>query len=302
MSPPVHPHVPRVAVACGCALGEEVLWDARDGGLIWVDIENPAIWRHWPAHGETVRVAVEEKLGFAALTPDPDVVLAGFVSGVARLNLRDGTRTPVVRPEPQRAGNRLNSGVIGADGALWFSDMDDAEEDPTGRFHRFDGDRLHSFGDLTAVTNGPVMSPDGRLVYTVDTAGGVISRHERVDGRIGAPVPLIDFPDDWGHPDGLTLDEQGHLWICHYGGSRVTRFTPAGEIERVLPVPTDLVTKCGFGGPDLSTLYITTALRGRDPAEHPAAGHLFVVETEVRGFAGQIFGRPELRQRPSPAK
>lgn len=289
MSAPVHPSVPRVAVACACTLGEEVVWDARDGSLTWVDIENPAIWRHRPASGETRRIAVEEKLSFALLTPEPDVVVAGFASGAALLDLRDGARRPLVRPEPHVPGNRLNSGMVGADGALWFGDMDDAEEKPTGRFFRYDGQRLLGFGGTSPVTNGPVPSPDGSGLYTVDTARGVIRRHDLADGRIGEPVPVVTFPEEWGHPDGLTVDADGYLWVCHYGGGRITRFTPRGEVERVVPVPTDLVTKCTFGGPDLSTLYITTALRGRDPAKHPAAGHLYVVETDCRGCAGRVY-------------
>ena len=290
MSPSVHPVTPRVAVACQCKLGEEVLWDARSNTLVWVDIEDPAVWRHRPETGESDRHAVDEKISFALLTPEPDVVVAGLKSGVARLRLSDGAREPLVKPEPHPAGNRLNSGNIGPDGALYFSSMDDAEKDETGTFHRWDGKTLSSFGGMAAVTNGPVVSPDGRHLYTIDTATGVIRIHALKEGRVGEGRPLIIFEQGWGHPDGLTLDADGHLWVCHYGGSRITRFAPDGQIERILPVPTRFVTKCAFGGQDLSTLYITTALRGGDPTLDPMAGHLFVVETAFRGFAGNIYG------------
>lgn len=290
MSPRVHPHTPRVAVACRCQLAEEVLWDARSDALVWVDIEDPAVWRHWPATGETKRLALTEKIGFALLTPDPEVVVAGLKSGVVRLSLADGAREPLVRPEPYSDSNRLNSGNIGPDGALWFGSMDDAEEGETGTFHRWDGRTLTSFGGKAAVTNGPVVSPDGTRLYTIDTASGVIRVHDLDGARIGEPRPLITFESGWGHPDGLTLDADAHLWVCHYGGSRITRFSPDGAVEMILPVPTPLVTKCAFGGPDLSTLYITTCLRGRDPTDDPMAGHLFVVETGFRGFPANVFG------------
>lgn len=292
MPPIVHPHTPRVAVACGCTLGEEVVWDARSGTLIWVDIESPAVWRHRPETGETHRLELDEKIGFALLTPDPDVVIAGFRSGVERLHLVGGQREPLVSPDPHPSRNRLNSGHVGPDGALYFGTMDDAESEPTGSFHRWDGIRLTSFGGLAVVTNGPVASPDGRLLYTTDTGSGVIRVHDLRDGEVGEPRPLIRFEDGWGKPDGITLDADGHLWICHYNGSRITRFSPDGAVERVLPVPTALVTKCGFGGPDLSTLYITTCLRGRDPTVDPMAGHLFAVETGFRGLTANTFGAP----------
>lgn len=290
MSSLVHPATPRVAVACQNRLGEEVLWDARSDTLVWVDIENPAVWRYCPATGEGDQHELDEKIGFALLTPDPDVVVAGLKSGVVRLRLSDGSREPLVRPDPHPQGNRLNSGNIGPDGALYFSSMDDAEKDETGSFHRWDGETLSTFGGMAAVTNGPVVSLDGTHLYTIDTATGVIRTHRFDRGHVGDGEPLITFEEGWGHPDGLTLDAEGHLWVCHYGASRITRFSPKGEIERILPVPTRFVTKCAFGGPDLSTLYITTALRDGDPAIDPMAGHLFAVETEFRGFAGNIFG------------
>ena len=289
MSTPVHPHTPRVAVPSGCTLGEEILWDTRSESLVWVDIEDPSVWRHRPATDETRRLAVDEKISFALLTPDPDVVLAGFQSGVALLNLETGARDPLVRPDPHPPNNRLNSGAVGPDGALWFSSMDDAEARPTGGFHRWDGGTLTDFGGSVSVTNGPILSPDARLIYTIDTANNVVRVHDYDGTRVGEPRPLIVFEEGWGKPDGLTVDAEGHLWICHYAGSRITRFTPDGQVERILPVPTALVTKCTFGGPALTTLYITTCRRGRDPVIDPMAGHVSVVETDVRGFAGRIF-------------
>lgn len=288
----VHPETPKVLVASACALGEEIVWDARSGTLVWVDIENPAIWRHRPATGETLRHACDETLSFALLTDDPEVVAAGFKSGVALLNLLTGAREPLVRPQDHPGNNRLNSGNVGPDGSLWFGTMDDGETRRTGSYYRWDGAGLTRFGGDAAVSNGPVASPDGGCVYTIDTAEGVVRVHDLDGERIGAPRPLIVFPPDWGKPDGLTIDAEGHLWICHYGAARITRFTPEGAVERVVPCPTDLVTKCAFGGPDLSTLYITTCLRGRDPVAEPMAGHVYALETAFKGFAGTVFRRP----------
>ncbi|MCK2052606.1 SMP-30/gluconolactonase/LRE family protein [Methylobacterium sp. 37f] len=288
-TPRLHPHTPGVAVACRCELGEEATWDARSGMLIWVDVEDPAIWRHHPETGATHHHPQPEKLGFALLTADPDTLLAGFKSGVARLHLESGRREVLVRPDDHHAGNRLNSGHVGPDGALYFSTMDEAEEKPTGTFHRWHAGRLEAFGGAVTVSNGPVVTPDGARIYTADTAEGLIRVHTWDEGRIGPPRPFAAFESGWGKPDGLTVDASGHLWVCHYGGSRITRYDPDGRIERVLPVPTALVTKCAFGGSDLTTLFITTALRGRDATIDPMAGHLFAVETDVAGRPGEIF-------------
>lgn len=84
-----------------------------------------------------------------------------------------------MRPDAYPDGNRLNSGNAGPDGWLYFGSMDDAEEVPSGSYHRWDGTQLETFGGRAAMTNGPVVSPDGRCLYTIDTANGVVRVHDR---------------------------------------------------------------------------------------------------------------------------
>ena len=289
MSVTVHPQSPSVAVACRCVLGEEATWDARSGTLTWVDVEAPAIWRFHPQTGTTQTFPQAEKLGFALLTDDPDTVVAGFRSGAALLNLQTGHRAPVVAPEGHADRDRLNSGQVGPDGALYFSTMDDREAEPRGAFHRWQAGRLQSFGGAVTVSNGPAVTPDGSRVYTADTAEGLIRVHDLSDGVVGPARPFVRFEPDWGKPDGLTVDAQAHLWVCHYGGARITRFDPEGRIERVVPMPTPLVTKCAFGGSELTRLYVTTGSRDRSPDLDPVAGHLFVLETGVAGVPGDFY-------------
>ena len=160
-SPLVHPETPRVAVPSGCALGEGVLWDHRTETLLWVDIKNPAVWRWRPHRGDPFRLPVPERVGFVALTSDPDTVVAGFKSGLTRLSLTTGEAQPIVAPEPDKPGNRINVGCVWPDGSVYFGTMDDAEHEPTGSFWRYDGRQLASFGSGMVVTNGPAVSHDG---------------------------------------------------------------------------------------------------------------------------------------------
>ena len=68
----------------------------------------------------------------------------------------------------------------------------------------------------------------------------------------------------------------------------MVRVAPNGTIDKIIEIPAENVTTCTFGGPDLTTLYITTAAADRAP-EDRLAGSLFAIETGVRGMPENIF-------------
>ena len=95
---------------------------------------------------------------------------------------------------------------------------------------------------------------------------------------------------DAGFPDGMTVDTEGFLWVAHWGGSRVSRYAPDGGVARIVPMPVPNVTSVTFAGPELSTLYITTAREGMTPEQleaAPEAGGLYRVKTDVRGSSSR---------------
>lgn len=287
MSIPVFPERPRVAVPCRAILGEAPIWDPRSDTLYWADINGELLWSWQPeARVEAVSRPVGERLGFIQLTPDPDRLILGLKSGLARWCLSDGTREHLLAPEPDQPGNRLNDGAAGPDGSLYFGTMNDTERKPTGSFYRWSEAGLSSFGGRAIVTNGPALDAAGRVLYAADTSNGRVYRHAlEQDGTPGPAEPFVLFGEGDGHPDGLTVDAEGHVWICHFRGARITRFSPAGEPVLIVPMPTAQITKVAFGGPDLATVYVTTAARDRDPETDPLAGHLFAFEPGIRGLA-----------------
>lgn len=287
-TPSVFPGRHRVAVACAAVLGEGPIWDPRTGTLIFVDIKGHRVWR-WRPDSEPVSVDVGEPVGFAVLTPDPDVLLLGRKSGLARLDLRSGEVSTGLAPEPGMPGNRLNDAAVGPDGSLYFGSMDDGEVVSTGRFYRWSaGGELSPFGEKAVVTNGPAIDPERGVLYCADTTGGRVFRHALgPDGTPGAPELFVQFEEGWGHPDGMAVDVEGHVWIAHHGDSRVTRFSPDGVPVLIVPVPTAKVTKPAFGGPDLTTLFVTTAAKGRDPVLDPMAGHVYAFDVGIAGVPAE---------------
>jgi sugar lactone lactonase YvrE len=163
--------------------------------------------------------------------------------------------------------------------------LDDDEQRSTGAFYRHDGAGLHRFADGMGTTNGPAVSPGGDLLYTVDSSARTVSRALMKGGAPGGAEAFLHFGPDDATPDGIAVDEEGCLWVAHHGGGRVTRFTPEGVAERVVTLPVARPTKCAFAGPDLTTLYVTTAGGGRPGLDD---GHLFRVETGIRGLPAAI--------------
>jgi len=77
------------------------------------------------------------------------------------------------------------------------------------------------------------------------------------------------------------------LWSAQFNAGRVVRYAPDGRIDRVLDTPAKKPTACAFGGPDLRTLYVTTASQFMSKAEmkaEPLAGALLACEPGVRGL------------------
>jgi sugar lactone lactonase YvrE len=134
-------------------------------------------------------------------------------------------------------------------------------------------------------TNGPAFSPDQRTLYCVDTYGRKILAFD-VDpaGALSRGRVLIRFEDQtWGYPDGLTCDSIGCLWVAHWGGSRISRFSANGELLEAIPLPVSQATSCVFGGHELKTLFVTSASLGLPPGKEEAAGALLAIDVDVAG-------------------
>jgi sugar lactone lactonase YvrE len=126
-------------------------------------------------------------------------------------------------------------------------------------------------------------------MYHVDTPRRRIDVYEfdSARGTIGCRRAAIPVASDQGRPDGLAVDAEGGIWVALWGGGAVQRYTPEGQLDAHLELPVSQVTSCCFGGPDLATLYVTSAARG---AEHePLAGLLFACRPGVQGLPATPF-------------
>jgi D-xylonolactonase len=270
-------------------LGEGPLWSARDNAVYWVDILGQRLQQLSLADGAIEHWDMPEPIGWVIERRNAPGFIAGFYSGFAELTLEPFAIRPIGDPEPHLPGNRMNDAKADPQGRIWAGTMAANCKDVAGSLYRLDTDRRWTKVDGPyGITNGPAISADGWTLYHTDTALGLIYRFDvKEDGTLGERQPFIRFEPAWGFPDGMTLDEEGGLWVAHWGGGRVSRFTPDGLLDRSIALPASQITSCTFAGPELDRMFVTSAADGVD---EPNAGMLFEVDPGCRGLPTLLFG------------
>ncbi|MEU0585995.1 SMP-30/gluconolactonase/LRE family protein [Streptomyces sp. NPDC006132] len=274
-----------VAVRAEAELGEGPTWDAAAGRLLWIDILGSRVHTYDPATGRRTTRRTEQHVGAVKPRAGGGLVL-NLRDGVGLLD-PDGTfRWLHHEPVP---GRRANDAAVAPDGALWAGTMRYDEAPGGGTLSRVTGEgAVEVVLDDVAVSNGTGWSPDGRLMYYIDSPTRRVDVFDYADGRISGRRTLAVIEEGAGFPDGLTVDAEGCVWVALWQGSAVRRYTPGGELDRVIELPVPLVTACAFGGPDLTDLYVTTARTGlTEPSA--LAGSLFVVPGAGKGLAQPAF-------------
>ena len=270
-------------------LGEGPLWSARDNAVYWVDILGRQLRRLGLADDQVTSWDMPEPIGWVIERRDGPGFIAGFASGFAELSLDPLAVRPIGDPEPDRPGSRMNDAKADPAGRIWAGTMAANCRGMEGSLYRLDPDRRWTRVDGPyGIANGPAISADGKTLYHTDTALRLVYRFDLLDdGTLGPRAVHIGFEEDWGSPDGMTLDADGCLWIAHWGGSRVSRFAPDGKLEQSIALPASQVTNCTFAGEYLDRMFVTSAAEGVDERH---AGKLFEVNPGCRGLPTQLFG------------
>lgn len=285
------------AVPGADVLGETPLWCERTQSLLWLDIDSGRLQRFHPVSGRHDVFGFEQRyVGSLALTHDPAIVLLGIDLGLYYFNLGSGELRLLCQVEDSTLDNRLNDGRCDGIGRFWVGTMDNQLHRANGAFYRIDphGAVHRQFGDVI-VSNTIALSPaQDRLyfsdtrrfmtwVFDLDLAAGALS-HRRI---------FFDHAVTRDRPDGACTDSQGYLWNAIFAAGRVVRFAPDGQVDRVIELPVTNPTCVCLGGPQLRTLYITTARKFLDREQlrrQPLAGAVLAVEVDVPGIVEHRFG------------
>lgn len=264
-------------------LGEGPLWSARDDAVYWVDILGRRLNRLTLADDRVDRWEMPDTISWVIERADAPGFIAGIGRRFVELTLNPLTISPLAAPEDDRDGNRFNDAKADIAGRIWAGSMPFTCDRPTGAFYRFDIDGAATrVDDGYTIANGPAIAADGKSMFHTDTALSTIYRYDiGANGSLTGRAPFIVFEEDWGSPDGMTLDADGGLWVACWGGSCVRRFTPDGVFDRSIALSASQITSCTFAGSDLDRMFVTSAADGVD---EPHGGKLFEVDPGCRGL------------------
>jgi sugar lactone lactonase YvrE len=287
----------KVESACGsrAKLGEGPAWDAKTSSLLWVDILGNCVHRLDPVT-RTDRTVAVGRYPSAAIPTDDDRVLVCRQGEIAVGILAASGLSRLVELEPSIRTNRTNDAKCDPDGRLYVGTMRLDASAPDGTLYRVDwaGPPKPVVSALRC-SNGMGWSPDSQFMYLIDSVPGTVDvfDFDRVSGEMRNRRTLITVPAEEGMPDGMCVDTEGGLWVAIWGGSSVRRYSPNGQLDAVIDVPTSRVTSCCFGGAQLDDLYITTAglddydtHSGRLFRASPGIGGLPTVPFATGGAAG----------------
>jgi len=279
-----------IAAAVRNELGEGPLWHPVTNELFWFDILNQALFvlKDGRVRKRSLPV-IMSALGWI----DAETAAVAAEDGLYRMNLTSGELTLLQPLENENIGTRSNDGRVDRRGRFWIGTMGKAAEEGAGALYRYSGD-IKVLEPKVTIPNATCFSPDGLTAYFSDTTEGRIRAYtlhpetgEITDSRTFAEV------EGGGGPDGAVVDSAGYLWNAEWGASQMKRYAPDGSVDKVVALPVSQPTCPAFGGPDLKTLYITSAMEGMDDARRgaePEAGNLLAINVEVPGLPETRFG------------
>ena len=286
-------HKVDIAYKCENILGEGITFSRTDQTLFWLDINNTSkLYKFNLINQQKDIFEIPEIVTATTIKSENEIILVSN-NGINLFNTNSNKFERILNIENKLLHTRSNDGASDAKGRLWFGTMQnnfdkDGESIPIkeniGKLYRVDKDNIiTTVEDNLGIPNTFVWSPDNKNFYFTDTLDGNIMKYDYdvETGNLSNKQFFANF--DRGFPDGSTMDTDGCLWNCRWGGSCVVRYKPSGEVDQVIEMPVENITNCVFGGKDLKTLFITSA-NNPGKNQHELDGSLFSVNLNYQGL------------------
>jgi len=271
-----------ILIDAHAALGEGAFWHARAQKLYWIDILGKSLHVYDPATNTDQAMDLCRMPGTVVPRASGGWLLA-TEDGIGSFDGK--TFTVMVNPEKDRPENRFNDGKCDPAGRFWAGTMGRKPQPGMGSLYRLDPDlSIHTMLTNLTISNGIVWTSDARTMYFIDTPTRAVAAfdYDLATGNISNRREVINVSKDFGAPDGMTIDAEDMLWVCHWGSGEVVRWNPkTGQALRRIKTGATQTSSCTFGGANLDKLFITSA---RDKKEdEPHAGAVFVADPGVKG-------------------
>lgn len=283
----------------GDICGEAVTWSADENCVYWVDINRFLVHRMDAANGAVTSHLFDEPVVALSLTTRAGTLLVSLGSKLILLHVETDQRRDLGVSLPGSPAVRFNDGRTDPNGVFWIGSMGNNVgpqgenldvTDGLGKLYRYAVDGpLEEVEAGIGIANTLCWSPDKSTFYFGDTLKNEIRsyRFDASNSAIGdGRIHFAGF--ERGFPDGSAIDADGYIWNCRFGGGCIVRIAPDGSVDRLIEMPVKNITTCCFGGPDLATLFITTASAMEDESDR-LAGSLFAIETQTCGLSENRF-------------
>jgi len=268
-----------------CELGEGPLWHPGRNQLFWFDILGKRLLTR--TDGGARDWQFPDLVSSAGWVDDRSLLIASE-SALFRFDLDSGARSDLCALEADRPDTRSNDGRADPQGGFWIGTMGKRAEPGAGAVYRWFRGELRRLFSGISIPNSICFTPDGRMAHFSDSARRQVMR-VALDGDgwpVGTPEVFLDLTGGAAEPDGAVVDASGLLWLAEWNGSGVSAFAPDGSHVRHVPVAAAQSSCPAFGGADLSTLFVTSALQGLDAAARlaePQGGMTFAIPGVAKG-------------------
>ncbi|KAL4898359.1 putative gluconolactonase precursor [Aspergillus ambiguus] len=195
------------------------------------------------------------------------LVIADYKQGILLFDPENSSVSPLLTRRNLERFKGPNDLIVSSKNEIYFTDQGQTGmTDQSGCVYRLSPNgKLDCLLSNGASPNGLVLSPDERFLYVAMTRSNSVWRLPLHQDGTTSKVGLFFQSFGCAGPDGLAMDEEGSLFICHPSlGSIFVVDSEGVPKARIITAPTGgkNLTNCTFGGPDGRMLFITDSMEG----------------------------------------
>ena len=277
-------------------LGEGAIWNYKTQELYWVDIVGEKLHIYHPESNTNKTISMPCRIGTVVPTQEINKAVVALEDGIYKVDISKEILSLLSAVEATNFKNRFNDGKCDPNGNLWVGSMHLEKTKPLASLYKVNGKgRATKMLSNITISNGIVWSKRGETMYYIDTPTKKIRAFDfdMASSTISNERTVVEVNEKDGYPDGMTIDENGMLWVGMWNGNAVAQYNPnTGALIRKIAVPAHNVTSCAFGGNNLDELFITTAsvdMTEEEKKKYPLAGAIFKVKPGVKGVKSPFF-------------